>query len=69
MKNNKKKNMQQQNTTKDNEFECPICGNILIESMKPHIQCKWCNQTIIPKSRRLNRPADIYVREPYIAEI
>ena len=44
---------------KDNEFDCPSCGNPLIESTRDRIKCQWCNQIIIPKSRRLNRFAEV----------
>lgn len=44
------------------EFDCPVCGNPLIQSNKDFIRCKYCNQIIIPKSRKLKREADIYVK-------
>lgn len=48
------------NKTKSIEFDCPVCGNPLIMSDKDFIRCKYCNQIIIPKSKKLKRDADIY---------
>lgn len=42
------------------EFNCPMCGNPLLESSKALIKCPFCETIIVPKSTKLQRKEQVY---------
>lgn len=44
-------------------FDCPMCGNPLKETTKRLIKCPFCETIIIPRSSKLKRKEQVYVKE------
>ena len=55
--------MSQFKKKKSNKFDCPMCGNPLVETTKPLIKCCYCNTIIVPKSKVLKREERIYEKK------
>ena len=52
---------------KGNYFDCPCCGNMLFESVRDTIRCKYCSALIVPKSQKIGRNSEL-IEMPAIKE-
>lgn len=55
--------MKQKTNHKSRVFDCPSCGNPLLESFKDAIKCPYCGTIIVPKNRKLRRKESIYEKK------
>lgn len=51
------------NKNRNREFNCPSCGNPLLESYKEAIKCPYCGTIIVPKNSKLHREEHIYEKK------